>query len=102
MTIAHSTFCSLSYNTLNTISFITGPQLDPSNLPKRTPFNTVGDYENYIQRLELYPNQVRRIIFNIATGTIPNPGVLSKIHRRSFVFVLTIIFATVVIAHLED
>ncbi|XP_048747201.2 uncharacterized protein LOC125659546 [Ostrea edulis] len=51
-----------TYNTLNPINFLEGPQVDPSHLPTRTPFDTVGDYENYIKRLELYPNQMEEMI----------------------------------------
>ncbi|XP_056004539.1 uncharacterized protein LOC125659545 isoform X2 [Ostrea edulis] len=57
-----------NYNTLNPINFLEGPQTIVSYLPTRTPFDTVGDYENYIKRLELYPNQIEEMIerFNIS------------------------------------
>lgn len=46
-----------SYNALNPINFLEGPQIDPSYLPSITPFDTVGDFENYLKRLEDYPKQ---------------------------------------------
>ncbi|XP_061194163.1 uncharacterized protein LOC133202364 [Saccostrea echinata] len=56
------------YNILNPINFLEGPQIDPSSLPSITPFDTVGDYENYVRRLELYPNQIGEMmsLFNKA------------------------------------
>lgn len=50
------------YNALNPIHFLEGPQIDPTYLPKTTPFDTVGDYENYIRRLELHPTQIDDMI----------------------------------------
>lgn len=46
-----------SYNALNPINFLEGPQIDPSYLQSITPFDTVGDFENYLKRLEDYPKQ---------------------------------------------
>ncbi|XP_062620404.1 uncharacterized protein LOC134281978 [Saccostrea cucullata] len=50
------------YNDLNPINFLEGPQIDPSYLPSVTPFDTVGDYENYVRRLELFPIQMEEMI----------------------------------------
>lgn len=51
-------FLCFSYNALNPINFLEGPQIDPSYLQSITPFDTVGDFENYLKRLELFPQQV--------------------------------------------
>uniref|UniRef100_K1PYE7 Uncharacterized protein n=1 Tax=Magallana gigas TaxID=29159 RepID=K1PYE7_MAGGI len=45
------------YNALNPINFLEGPQINPSYLQSITPFDTVGDFENYLKRLEDYPKQ---------------------------------------------
>lgn len=50
------------YNALNPVNFLEGPQIDPTYLPKTTPFDTIGDYENYIRRLELHPTQIDDMI----------------------------------------
>lgn len=61
----------ISYSALNPVNFLEGPQIDPTYLPKTTPFDTVGDYENYIRRLELHPTQVNANegFFSAADGT---------------------------------
>lgn len=50
------------YNALNPINFLEGPQIDPSYLQSITPFDTVGDFENYLKRLEDYPKQIDEMI----------------------------------------
>lgn len=50
------------YNALNPINFLEGPQIDPSYLQSITPFDTVGDFENYLKRLENYPKQIDEMI----------------------------------------
>nr|XP_022343173.1 uncharacterized protein LOC111136546 isoform X1 [Crassostrea virginica] len=50
------------YNALNPINFLEGPQIDPSYLQSITPFDTVGDFENYLKRLELFPQQIEEMI----------------------------------------
>ncbi|XP_062620405.1 uncharacterized protein LOC134281979 [Saccostrea cucullata] len=50
------------YNALNPINFLEGPQIDPSELHKTTPFDTIGDFENYLRRLELFPKQIDEMI----------------------------------------
>nr|XP_034328357.1 uncharacterized protein LOC105326099 [Crassostrea gigas] len=50
------------YSALNPVNFLEGPQIDPTYFPKITPFDTVGDYENYIRRLELHPGQIDDMI----------------------------------------
>ncbi|XP_062620406.1 uncharacterized protein LOC134281980 [Saccostrea cucullata] len=50
------------YSALNPINFLEGPQVDPAFLPKSMPFDTIGDYENYIRRLQLIPNQFDEMI----------------------------------------
>ncbi|XP_052706640.1 uncharacterized protein LOC128182062 isoform X1 [Crassostrea angulata] len=50
------------YNALNPINFLEGPQIDPSYLQSITPFDTVGDFENYLKRLEDYPKQADEMI----------------------------------------
>eukprot|EP00105_Crassostrea_gigas_P009338 XP_011424246.1 PREDICTED: uncharacterized protein LOC105326090 [Crassostrea gigas] len=50
------------YNALNPINFLEGPQINPSYLQSITPFDTVGDFENYLKRLEDYPKQIDEMI----------------------------------------
>ncbi|XP_055956635.1 uncharacterized protein LOC126817315 isoform X2 [Patella vulgata] len=56
------------YGALNPITAIEGFQTDPAFFLKVTPFDTKGDFENYIARLIAYPKQIDQIIerFNMA------------------------------------
>ncbi|XP_061194164.1 uncharacterized protein LOC133202365 isoform X1 [Saccostrea echinata] len=56
------------YSALNPVNFLEGPQVDPSELPKITPFDTIGDYENYIRRLQLFPKQIDEMISRFETA----------------------------------
>ncbi|KAJ8300086.1 hypothetical protein KUTeg_021605 [Tegillarca granosa] len=47
----------LLYNALNPMNNLEGPQVDPNYLIEVTPFDTRGDFENFIARLEAYPSQ---------------------------------------------
>ncbi|KAL5005121.1 hypothetical protein ScPMuIL_018577 [Solemya velum] len=49
------------YGSLNPVSFIEGPQTDPSYITRTTPFNNRGDFENFIVRIEKSPNQIEEI-----------------------------------------
>lgn len=46
------------YNALNPMNNLEGPQVDPNYLIEVTPFDTRGDFENFIARLEAYPSQL--------------------------------------------
>ncbi|XP_071161182.1 uncharacterized protein [Mytilus edulis] len=46
------------YNPLNPINFLEGPHIDPDYLVNITPQNTRGDFENFIARIEGFPEQV--------------------------------------------
>ncbi|XP_061194401.1 uncharacterized protein LOC133202578 isoform X3 [Saccostrea echinata] len=53
------------YSVLNPVNFLEGPQVDPSDLPKITPFDTIGDY---IRRLQLFPKQIDEMISRFETA----------------------------------
>lgn len=46
------------YNALNPMNNLEGPQVDPGYLVGISPFDTRGDFENFIARLEVYPHQL--------------------------------------------
>ncbi|KAJ8310413.1 hypothetical protein KUTeg_012278 [Tegillarca granosa] len=50
-----------SYNALNPINFMEGPQTDPNNYVGGIPFDTEGDFVNYLNRLSQIPRQNKRI-----------------------------------------
>ncbi|ESP05660.1 hypothetical protein LOTGIDRAFT_203016 [Lottia gigantea] len=56
------------YNTINPMNLLDGPQYNPSHFHKSFPFDTVGDFENYVARLQRFPNQLDEIItlFNLS------------------------------------
>jgi len=45
---------------MNPVSDLEGPrvQTNPKSFVATVPFNTIGDYENFLTRLETYPKQV--------------------------------------------
>ncbi|XP_052104440.1 uncharacterized protein LOC127737626 [Mytilus californianus] len=49
------------YNSLNPINFLEGPHVDPDYLVSITPQNTRGDFENFVARIEGFPNQLHQI-----------------------------------------
>ncbi|KAL5004642.1 hypothetical protein ScPMuIL_018098 [Solemya velum] len=61
----------LNYAPVNRVNFLEGPQLDADSYGSGNPFYTRGDFENYLQRLDQYPNQIMEIIdnFKIAVRT---------------------------------
>ncbi|XP_050415177.2 uncharacterized protein LOC126829397 isoform X2 [Patella vulgata] len=64
------------YNNINTLNLLEGPQIAPSDFTSFFPFNTIGDYENYLARLTRLPNQIdeRISLFREAVrlGTVYN------------------------------
>lgn len=50
------------YNALNPINFLEGPQTDPDNYVLGIPFDTEGDFVNYMNRLGQIPRQINEQI----------------------------------------
>lgn len=49
---------SVRLQIVNPVNFLEGITGDPASFHVYLPFSTVGDFENYIQRLTLLPKQV--------------------------------------------
>ncbi|ESP00691.1 hypothetical protein LOTGIDRAFT_157981 [Lottia gigantea] len=54
------------HGNLNPMSSLEGFQTDPSLILKISPFNTKGDFENFISRLLLYPKQIDQVIIRFS------------------------------------
>lgn len=50
------------------VSPMSGPQDSLPSLVRQTPFATVRDYENYLQRLAAFPRQIQQIIARMQQG----------------------------------
>ncbi|KAJ8310412.1 hypothetical protein KUTeg_012277 [Tegillarca granosa] len=57
-----STTAEKQYNALNPINFLEGPQTDPDNYVLGIPFDTEGDFVNYMNRLGQIPRQINEQI----------------------------------------
>ena len=53
---------SCRYFTVNPVNFLEDITADPSRMETIMPFYTIGDFENYLQRLNKLPRQVRMSI----------------------------------------
>ena len=51
-------FLTFSYGALNPINFLDGWHVDFDGLPSSLPFDTQGDFINYVRRVELLSDQV--------------------------------------------
>ncbi|KAL5005465.1 hypothetical protein ScPMuIL_018921 [Solemya velum] len=59
------------YAPVNRLNFLEGPQIYTDSYTSNIPFNTRGDFENFLSRLEQYPRQIHEIIdnFKVAVRT---------------------------------
>ena len=53
---------------MNSVNFLEGINTDPSRMQTIMPFSTVGDFENYLQRLIKLPTQVNTAVSPVIVG----------------------------------
>ncbi|XP_061194161.1 uncharacterized protein LOC133202363 [Saccostrea echinata] len=88
------------YSALNPVNFLESPHVLLPYYVQITPFDTVGDYENYLNRLEAYPNEMDQLIIrfnksiekghtynNVSVSRVPGAieGLLKGANNTNFI-----------------